>query len=59
MKELRKPGSTLRVFFAFDAKRRAVLLIGGDKSGDKAFYERLIPISDRLFAEHLADCDDE
>ena len=59
MKELRKPGSTLRVFFAFDPKRRAVLLIAGDKSGDKAFYERMIPVADRLFDEHLADCEDE
>jgi len=57
MKELRKPGGTLRVLFAFDAKRRAVLLIGGDKSGDSMFYERMIPIADRLLEEYLADCD--
>ena len=55
MKELRKPGSTLRVFFAFDPKRRAVLLIGGDKSGEKAFYERMIPLADRLLDEHLKE----
>lgn len=33
MKELRPPGSNIRVLFAFDQRRMAILLIGGDKSG--------------------------
>jgi hypothetical protein len=32
----------------------AILLIGGDKTSDKRFYKRLIPIADRLYDEHLA-----
>ena len=56
MKELR-PGSTgrseIRVLFAFDAERQAILLIGGDKSEDwKGWYERNIPIADESFDEH-------
>src|SRR6266487_3574818 len=35
-------GKPLRVFYAFDPRRQAVLLIGGDKTGitDKRFYGR-------------------
>jgi hypothetical protein len=43
------------VFFAFDPRRTAILLIGGDKSGDARFYRRLIREADRLFQEHLDD----
>lgn len=58
MKELRaKTGSSeLRVAFAFDPQRKAVLLAGGNKSGvgQRAFYAQLIERADRLFAAHLA-----
>jgi len=55
MKELRTQhrGRPLRTFFAFDPRRYAILLIGGDKTGDKRFYERMIPLADRLYDEHL------
>jgi len=55
MKELRTQhrGRPLRTLFAFDPRRCAILLIGGDKSGDIRFYERMIPIADRLYDEHL------
>lgn len=57
MKELR-PGSSgqseLRVLFAFDPERRAILLLAGDKRGDwKQWYRRNIPIADNRFDEHL------
>jgi hypothetical protein len=42
-----------RVFYAFDPRRRAILLIGGDKTGNDRFYEETIPIADRLYDEHL------
>ena len=45
----------LRSFFAFDPRRAAILLIGGDKTGDKGFYDRMIPVADRLFDEYLAE----
>lgn len=53
MKELRVQhrGSPYRILFAFDIERKAVLLLGGDKTGDKRWYDRHIPIADRLFQE--------
>ncbi|HKT15704.1 MAG TPA: type II toxin-antitoxin system RelE/ParE family toxin [Allosphingosinicella sp.] len=55
MRELRIQceGRPLRVFYAFDPRRSAILLIGGDKTGDDRFYERMIPIADELYEVHL------
>jgi hypothetical protein len=55
MKELRTQhrGRPLRTLFAFDPRRYAILLIGGDKTGDARFYDRMIPLADRLYDEHL------
>lgn len=56
MRELRvqSRGRPLRVFYAFDPRRMAILLIGGDKTGDRQFYRRMIPLADALYDEHLA-----
>ena len=56
MKELRIQNKQrlFRIMFAFDPDRKAILLIGGDKRGDKRFYERMIPLADALLDEHLA-----
>lgn len=55
MKELRTQheGRPLRTLFAFDPRRCAILLIGGDKTGDDRFYARMIPLADDLYDEHL------
>ncbi len=55
MRELRvqSSGNPIRVFYAFDPKRVAILLIGGDKAGNNRFYEVYIPIADRLYDEHI------
>jgi hypothetical protein len=57
MKELRthSGGKPLRSFFAFDPRRSAIILIGGDKTGDARFYARMIPIADKLYEEYLAE----
>ena len=57
MRELRiqSEGRPLRVFYAFDPIRSAILLVGGDKTGDGRFYERLIPIADDLYDVHLQE----
>ena len=57
MRELRVQvgGRPIRVFYAFDPRRVAILLIGGDKTGKDDFYTRLIPVADRLYDEHLAE----
>ena len=44
----------MRIFFAFDPKRVAILLIGGDKAGKtKRFYKRMIQIADSIYQQHL------
>ena len=58
MKELR-PGSTgrteVRVLFAFDKMRRAIFLVGGDKSDDwRGWYRRNIALADDRLDEHQA-----
>jgi hypothetical protein len=55
MKELRiqHAGRPYRVLFAFDPRRSAILLLGGDKTGNARWYEESIPIADRLFEDHL------
>lgn len=58
MKELRfsAAGGEWRVAFAFDPRRRAILLIAGDKSGgsERRFYRELIRKADDRFDAHLA-----
>ena len=57
MRELRvqSSGRPLRVFYAFDPRRAAILLIGGDKTGDKRFYERVIPMADALYDVYIEE----
>ncbi|HUZ13205.1 MAG TPA: type II toxin-antitoxin system RelE/ParE family toxin [Caulobacteraceae bacterium] len=61
MRELRiqSEGRPLRVFYAFDPRRSAILLIGGDKTGDDRFYERLLPVADELYDVHLKELKQE
>lgn len=54
MKELRPPGGNIRILFAFDPARTAILLLGGDKTGEwNTWYRRMIPVADSLYEEHL------
>lgn len=55
MRELRTQhdGRPLRTLYAFDPRRSAILLIGGDKTGDNRWYDIHVPIADRLYDEHL------
>jgi hypothetical protein len=55
MKELRvRVGSDpWRILFAFDPQRSAILLVGGNKRGDKRWYQTFIPIADERFERHL------
>ena len=46
-------GDPLRILYAFDPRRTAILLIGGDKFGGNRWYETNVPIADRLFERHL------
>jgi len=55
LRELRvqSGGHPLRVFYAFDPRRTAILLVGGDKTGDDRFYDTFLPIAERLYLTYL------
>jgi hypothetical protein len=57
MRELRiqHDGRPYRVLYAFDPRRTALLLLGGDKTGDECWYERMIPKADALYESHLRE----
>lgn len=57
MRELRTQigGKPYRTFYAFDPRRTAILLIGGNKTGDDRFYEKYVPVADRLYDVHLEE----
>lgn len=61
MRELRiqHRGKPWRVLYAFDPRRAAILLLGGDKTGNSRWYEENVPKADALFDEYLRDRDDE
>jgi hypothetical protein len=57
MRELRvqHAGRPYRVLYAFDPRRVSILLIGGDKTGDRRWYSKMIPIADDLYDQHLRE----
>lgn len=61
LKELRiqHGGKPYRAFFIFDPARQAVMLCGGDKTGDKRFYKRMIPIAEDIYDRYLARKDNK
>jgi hypothetical protein len=61
MRELRtqSAGKPLRTLYAFDPLRTAILLLGGDKTGDDRWYEKFVPIADRLYDQHLEELSQE
>ena len=56
MKELviQHAGRPYRVLYAFDPRRCAILLIGGDKTGNDRWHENFVPLADQIFDTHLA-----
>lgn len=61
MRELRiqHGGNPYRVLYAFDPRRIAVLLLGGMKTGNDRWYEKFVPLADRLYDEHLVELSNE
>ncbi|WP_263386021.1 type II toxin-antitoxin system RelE/ParE family toxin [Granulicella arctica] len=57
LKELRvqHEGRPYRVLYAFDPRRVALLLLGGDKTGDGRWYEKAIPQAEKIYAKHLEE----
>lgn len=56
MRELRvqHKGHPIRILYAFDPRRIAILLIGGDKTGNDRWYKEYVPKADKLYDDHLA-----
>jgi hypothetical protein len=56
MRELRvqHKGRPYRVLYAFDPRRAAILLIGGDKTGDERWYDTNVPLADEIYDRHIA-----
>ena len=57
LRELRiqSRGRALRVLYVFDPRRDAVLLLGGDKTGDERFYQRMVPVAEQVWETYLAE----
>jgi hypothetical protein len=55
MRELRiqHEGRPYRILYAFDPARTAFLLLGGDKTGDERWYDKMVPKADAIYADHL------
>ena len=54
-------GRPFRIFYAFDPRQTAILLVGGDKTGvsDRRFYARYLPSSNRLYNEYIVELERE
>ena len=61
MRELRiqHEGRPYRVLYAFDPRRAAMLLIGGDKTGNNRWYQEFVPVADTIYDRHLRELADE
>lgn len=61
MRELRiqHAGRPYRVLYAFDPRRVAMLLLGGDKTGDDRWYEKFVPLADDSYDRHLVELERE
>lgn len=61
MRELRiqHQGRPLRVLYAFDPNRTAILLLGGDKTGNSRWYKVNVPVADRLYEEYLEEVEEQ
>ena len=55
LRELRiqQAGRPYRILYAFDPIRQAILLVGGDKTGDSRWYEKAVRLAEKLFSEYL------
>ena len=61
MRELRAQhrGRPYRVFYIFDRRRVALLLLGGDKTGDDRWYDKNVPLADQIYDNYLAEVEEE
>jgi hypothetical protein len=60
MRELRvqHQGHPCRVLYILDPRRVALLLLGGDKTGDDRWYEQNVPLADQIYDNYLAEMEE-
>jgi len=46
-------GKPYRILYAFDPRRAAILLIGGRKTGGKRWYDKYVPLAEKIYEKHL------
>lgn len=56
---LQYQGRPNRILYAFDPRRAAILLIGGDKTGKDDWYDKFVPQAEKLYQVHLLELEDE
>ena len=61
MRELRiqHAGDPYRVLYAFDPRRCAILLIGGNKVGNNRWYDEFVPQADKIYDKHMEELEKE
>lgn len=61
LKELRvqSNGRPFRIFFLFNHKRNAIILIGANKAGKKKFYEEMIILAEKIYIKYKERIEDE
>jgi hypothetical protein len=61
MRELRiqHKGRPYRVLYAFDPRRAALLLLGGEKTGNDRWYDEMVPKADALYERRLREIEKE
>lgn len=61
LKELRVQhrSQPYRILYAFDPEREALLLLGGNKAGDKRWYRKAIPRAEAIYARHIEELEDQ
>jgi hypothetical protein len=57
LRELRiqHKGKPYRILYVFDPRRVAILLLGGKKAGGARWYEKYVPLAERIYEQHLKD----
>ena len=61
LRELRvqHQGRPYRVLYIFNPRRVALLLLGGDKTGDDRWYEKNVPLADQLYDDYVAEIEED
>lgn len=61
MRELRiqQGGHPYRILYAFDPARNALLILGGDKTGNARWYEEYVPKAEKIYKQYLQELEEE